>query len=293
MRVLLVICLLIGALPATADENLFGYVRGSETLPEASKEFYEVLTSRNDKGAGYYSALDSETEAEYGVTNSLTILGSVKMQGIQTRGLVIDGYLPKDESYRIKPSGVETALKYNILSPAKDDFGVSLFYALDYAWLDPHSGQKKETLSFETQLLLQKYFLEGELVWVGNLGLESTRAKRAEIADLPPDFDWPTVPEMEVEVKAGSGLSFRVAPRWYLGTEALYETEHETEVGEERWSIFAGPSIHYGSESWWSTLTWIQQLRGGGEVHSAQTDDGLHLVEKTKYEVRFKVGLNF
>jgi hypothetical protein len=34
---------------AQADENLFGYARGAETLPEGSWEVYGVLTNRTDK----------------------------------------------------------------------------------------------------------------------------------------------------------------------------------------------------------------------------------------------------
>jgi hypothetical protein len=180
------------------------------------------------------------------------------------------------------------------LSPAKDDFGLSVYYSIDYAWLDNHSGQKKDTLSLELILLLQKYFLEGEMVWTANLGTESTYAKRGELDDLPAGYDWPTEPEMEIEFIAGTGLSYRFITNWYLGAEALYEAEHETEVGLERYSLFAGPSLHYGSQTWWSTLTYMSQMRGGGEMHSGQTEpDQLHLIEKTKQEVRFKLGFNF
>ena len=33
-------------LSAHADENLFGYVRGSETLPQGSYELYQFVTQR-------------------------------------------------------------------------------------------------------------------------------------------------------------------------------------------------------------------------------------------------------
>ena len=40
-------------------------------------------------------------------------------------------------------------------------------------------------------------------------------------------------------------------------------------------------------------LTWTPQLRGGGLMYPGQTDTSLHLIEKTKQEIRFKIGLNF
>src|SRR3990167_3930485 len=108
---------------ALADESLFGYVKGAETLPKGSWEFDQSLTYRNDKGSGDYSAWDSKTEIEYGVTDRFTASGYLKMQSIDMSGLVVDGYLPGDKDYGMRPSGAEASFKYNFLSPAKDDFG--------------------------------------------------------------------------------------------------------------------------------------------------------------------------
>lgn len=278
---------------ALADENLLGYIRGAESLPESSLELYQVTTARNDKGKGTYKALDSETELEYGVSDKFSVAGSFSMQSVDVSDLLIDGYIPKDESYGLKPSGVGVALKYNFLSPAKDDLGLAVYWGLEYSWLDKHSGQKKDTTSAKLLAIFQKYYLEGEMIWSTNAGMETTYAHRKIIDDAPPGYEWPEDPEMEIEMIAGTGLSYRFIPRWFIGGETLFETEYETEVGQERWTIFAGPSLHYGSELWWATLTWFQQMQGGREKYVDQTDDNLHLVEKTKYEARLKVGFNF
>jgi hypothetical protein len=292
-NLLVVGALLATTLSAQADENLFGTLKGAETLPEGAVGFIQHFNQRSDKGQGSYNALDSKTELEYGISNRLTGAVYLLGQSIQTSGLQIDGYLPKDESYGLRASGVEGSLKYNFLSPAKDDFGLAGYLSTGYSWLDPHSGQKKDKFTIETKLLAQKYFLDGQLVWLGNLGMEASMAQRQPIANLPDDFDWPTHPEMEIGFSASTGLSYRFAPNWFIGAEVLYEAEHETEVGRERWSIHAGPSIHYGGKKWWATLSWLPQLRGGGETYAGQADMNLHLVEKTKQEVRFKVGFNF
>lgn len=285
--------LLAATLSAQADENLFGTLKGAETLPQGAIEFVQHFTQRSDKGQGTYNALDSKTELEYGITNRLTGAVYLRGQSIQTEGLLIDGYIPKNENYGMRASGVEASLKYNFLSPAKDDFGLAGYFSTAYSWLDPHSGQKKDKLTFESKLLAQKYFLDGELIWVGNLGMEATMAQRGAIADLPADFEWSTQPEMEIGFNVGTGVSYRIAPNWFVGAEVMYEAEHETEVGRERWSLHAGPSIHYGAKKWWATLSWMPQLRGGGEAYPGQTDLNLHLIEKTRQEVRLKVGFNF
>jgi hypothetical protein len=278
---------------AIADENLFGYVRGAEPLPRGALEFYTLVTSRQDKGQGHYSALDVGAELEYGVTDKLAIAGRVIAVSVDTSGLTIDGYLPKSGDYGLQLSGAEGSLKYNFLSPARDEIGLSTYTSLSYRTIDPHSGQDKNSLTLEQILMLQKYFLDGQVVLAGNVGLEATRADRARIDDLPEGFDWPSDPEMELELNAGAGLTYRFLPNWYVGAETFYAQENETEVGLERWSLQAGPVIHYGSAKWWATFTWLPQLQGGGETYPGQRDTDLHLVEKTKQEYRLKFGVNF
>jgi hypothetical protein len=171
--------------------------------------------------------------------------------------------------------------------------GISLYVEPIIGTKDPHSGQDKRTYSLEGFLLLQKNFRDDTVIWMTNLGIESTYAKRAALSDLPPDFEWPVIPEMEIETSFGTGISGRIASNWYLGAEALYQSEFETEVGQERWSVFAGPTVHYGARKWWATFTWFPQLRGGGEVVAGQNNSHLHLVEKTKHEWRLKISYNF
>ncbi len=275
-----------------ADENLFGYIRGAETLPKGSSEIYQVITSRQDKGQGTFQALDLKTEFEYGFTDKFTIGSEIKMQSIYSKNILIDAYIPRDIETGLKISGFEIYSKYNFLSPAKDDIGLSAFIAYEQNWLDKHSGQKKNSRSFYFDLLVQKYLSEGEFILVGNVGIESTYARRAALANLPADFEWPTIPEMEIALKLGTGVSYRFVENWFIGTEAIYETEYETEVGQERYSTFVGPSIHYGGQHFWTTLTYFRQINGG-PFEDGQADKNLHLIEKTKYELRLKVGFDF
>jgi opacity protein-like surface antigen len=300
---------LLAATPATADENLFGYLAGAEPTPKGHREMYAWLTHRWDKGAGQYDAYDLKLEYEQGITDRLAGAVYLKGQAIDTSGIRIDGYLPADNQYGMRASGVEASIKYAFLTPALDDIGLAAYFSFSYDWLDAHSGQDKNKYTAESKLLLQKYALDGQLVFVGNLGLEATYSQREPLANLPINNDtgepleWPTTPEMEIGLLAGVGVSYRFAPNWYIGAETLYDTEFETEVGQERWSWQAGPTLHYGAKKWWATLTWFTQVAGGGEQFGPGTFDGqpypgqddsdLHLIEKTKHELRLKLGYNF
>lgn len=293
LRRTLPLLLAFAALPLAAGEEFFGYLKGADTLPKATSETYLWLTQRSDKGAGHYRATNLELEYEYGFSPKFTGNAALKGQSIDTSGLVIDGYLPGAESYSMRASGVELGMKYNFLPAAIAPVGVSAAFSLEHSWLDPHSGRDKKTTSASSDLLLQKYFLDDQLITVANVGLESTYAVRDEISDLPEGFDWPTTPEMEIELTGGAGVMYRFAPRWFAGAETFYQTEFETEIGQERWSWQGGPSLHYANRFWWATATWMPQLRGGGEQYVGQRDTDLHLIEKTKQEFRVKIGVTF
>jgi hypothetical protein len=66
--VLLSLCAL-GPVASRADENLFGYSYGSETLPKGAWETYLWSTWRTDKGIGEYDALDLRLELERGFSD--------------------------------------------------------------------------------------------------------------------------------------------------------------------------------------------------------------------------------
>lgn len=294
MKKFLLGALVLGIVQASwADENLFGYVKGAETLPKDRQELYQWITNRSDKGAGHYSAFDYKTEYERGITNKFNASIALKAMSLDTSGIVIDGYMPSDKKFGFKFTGLEVGGKYNFLSPASEIIGLSNQFELSYSIIDTHSGQDKDTISFENNLIAQKYFMDASLVWVANLMFEGTYAKRGTISNLPENFEWPTKPEMELELQLGTGLSYRFAPNWYAGAETQYETEFETEVGQERWSWFMGPSLHYGAKDYWVTATWFPQIRGGREKFDEQDDRHLHLIEKTKNEFRLKFGYNF
>ena len=77
---------------ASADENLFGYIKGAETMPKGTYELDEQLTYRSDKGVGSYHAWDNKTELEYGVTDKFEAAVYVKAQAINTKNIVIDAF---------------------------------------------------------------------------------------------------------------------------------------------------------------------------------------------------------
>lgn len=273
-----------------ADESLLGFTKSAEPMPAGAMDLVQHTEVHGDKGAGKYQGIYSKTEFEYGITDKFTIAAYIRGQSVTTKGIVIDGYIPADHAGGFDYSGFEISTRYNFLSPAKDDFGLSQYFSYAHLNKDPHSGQGKQVDTLEIRLLAQKYFLDGELVWLGNIGLEATRAQRKAVET---NAEWSLTPEMEIGLLASTGLTYRFIDNWFLGAELAYEQENETRVGLERYSYFAGPTIHHGRQQWWGSLSYLRELAGGGEKFDAQNDTSLHLIERTKNKFLLKIGYNY
>lgn len=280
------LCCSLGAfaVDANADENFFGYVYGSETLPRGGKEIYQWITVRDDKGVGTYRGVDLKTEFEYGFTDRLQ--GSLYLNAVQHK---IQGSAPLDsngdpeypDTNTLRFQGVQTSLKYNILSPFKDAFGFAVYIEPGYSKVHKVSGRPEDTYSLETKLIAQKNFLDDQLVWAANFTVEPEWRRWQDVDES----------EKELEVEFTTGLSYRFAPKWFAGVEARHHSEYPGFKEREHWAVFAGPSLHYGAKRWWWTLTWLPQIEGA-PVDPARSDS-LHLDEHEKNEYRLKVGYNF
>jgi len=263
------------AAPAAADEPLFGYTTLVDTLPKDGKEIELWATLRSDKGTGTYNAYDYRFEFEYGFTDHF--MGALYLNARQHDISDVPGF---ENINQFRFDGVSAEAKYQILSPYKDDFGLGLYAELTYGQIDKISGEPNNEWEFETKLLLQKNFMEDQLIWAGNVILEFAREHEAgEEAEL------------EAKVSLVTGLSYRFAPGWYGGLEARYESIWPAEGPREAWALFLGPTLHYGSKAWWATLTWLPQI--SGKPNDPALSSHLTLEEFEKNEFRLRVGFPF
>jgi hypothetical protein len=261
---------------ARADEQLFGFVRGAETLPKQHWEVYQFVTVRTGKDEGTYYGSDFETEIEYGVTDRFQVSLSVVNHYFYNKDMPD---LPDQNDYKF--GGFEASAKYRILSPFKDPLGLALRVEGGFLWNDEVGGLPQHERYIKPELDLQKDFLDDTLIFNLDLGVEWAWGKK-------PAEEYP----YELSFESAGGVAYRFAPNWYVGFEAhfraeyplfdLYQFEHRV--------LYVGPSIHYGAKNWWATLTWNNQIagKGIGEPATGQT-----FAEEQRNVFRLKVGLNF
>jgi len=266
--------------PARADENLWGYLYGSDTLPKGSTELYNWLTLRTGKGKGTYRGWDEMLELEHGFTDRFQ--ASFYLKGRSHR--IAGGALEDDEDRKLARgldfNGVNVAFKYNLLSVYKDLLGLSLYLEPSYSRIDKISGERMNQFGLESKIILQKNFFDDRLALAYNLTLEPEWAKFKGGER-----------ERELELEHTVGLSYRFAPRWFVGLEGRYHAEYPEFKGPQEGAFFLGPNIHYGAEKWWFTFTFLPQVAGRPPTPGRVRN--LELEEHERYEFRLKIAWVF
>jgi len=265
---------------AHADEQLFGFVRGAETLPQGKSELYQFATLRTGKAEGSYYGFDFETEFEHGFSDKFQASLSLEQRYINNHAVSGDrDALDDTDSYRF--GGIATSVKYRLWSPFKDPLGVALRLEGGYLWHDEVDGLVKHESFIAPEVDLQKNFLEDTLISEMWLGTEWAWGKQ-------PAEQYPR----ELAFQGGAGVSYRFARNWFIGLEGHARAEYPLfDLNNfEHAVVYAGPSIHYSSKRWWVTLTYNYQVWGNGVDEPA---DGKTYAEETTHQLRLKVGFNF
>lgn len=263
------------SLLAVADENLFGTILGSETLPAGHFDLYQTTSLRTGKDQGHYYGWDIDSEVEYGVTDRFQMSMEVKQHIFDTHG--VDG-LDNGTYYRF--GGVELAAKYRFNSVFKDSYGLTFRPEIGFLRYDDVGGLIQKEIFISPNLIYQKNFFDDTLIFVANAGIELAWGKKpAEEYDK------------ELSFQGGMGLTYRVAPNWFVGGEARIRSEYPDFklINHEHTAVFVGPAIHYASEKWWATLQWGYQVWGEG----IDEPQGHTFAEETWNEFRLKIGFNF
>lgn len=309
MGTLITVVSLLTCLAAQADESLWLYTKGTDTRPKGTFEAKFSNISRIGKDSGDYKFHDMRPELEYGITDRLTV--SIEAMFFKHDYSVNDPELQpmydtqggEDERFKqTQFGGYEVSFKYNVLSPYKDAFGLSL--GLGYERREKYrlDGAGVNQNSYVTSIFLQKNFLDDTLVVAGNLKTEFERRKS------------PGVLEEEISLDMSVGVSYRFSPRWFVGMEWRQQSDYlnPQEEGEfnpdldrssfdlgdfrvgsrHQYGQYLGPTLHYADEGWWATVGALWQIKGGGSEFSYSTS-GRNWDEHERLHLGFTLAYEF
>ncbi len=301
----------IGVGAVHADERLWVYARGVDTLPQGELETVLGTITMLDKNSGDYRRTEIRPEIEYGVTDRLTVIGELiyfdhdysvddadLLPMYETQGGAGGSF--DDTQY----GGFEIAAKYNVLSVYQNPLGLSFglgyehreTYRLDGAPID------QDTAVIRTSL--QSNFLDDTLVFALSPKVELERRTS------------PDVLEEEIGLDIAAGVSYRFAPGWNAGLEFRHQSDYlspqengvyEPALDPSNWDLgdisvgsqfqygnYLGPTVHYASKEWWFTAGALYQIVGGGkEEAGAYVRDDRNWDEHERWQLGLAIGYEF
>lgn len=298
---------LLGAIPAMADEPLFGYVYTTDTLPQGQKEVEQWLTLREGRSQGKFHTWQARTEFSYGVTDAFQLSGYLNFARADVNHNSPSGDTSTPEIFadyqadpnspfrknRFESASIEAI--YRFMSPYTDSFGAAIYF-------EPSIGPR--TVEMETRLIFQKNYLDDRLVFAANITLgQEWRYLHGDTSADPSDADFRDHWDKETDVNFGFAGSYRFTSNWSAGMELLNEREwaglnplRASQRTNQAW--YLGPTIHYGGKDYFWTLTALAQLPVAKDYANKGSDsfvvNGITNADDfEKYRLRFKIGMYF
>ena len=290
-----------------ADENLWIYTKGTDTRPADSWELKLQDISKFGKNSGDYIFNEIRPQVEYGVTDRLTLGAELLIfdhhySNVQWAPMVDTQGGPDGSFDKTQVGGVEVSAKYNILSPYKDWIGLALGFSYEYRGAYRLDGADIDQHSLVPKIYLQKNWLDNTLVWAfqGKMELERRTS--------------PGVLEEEIAFDLATGLSYRIAPKWFVGIEARWQSDFlspeidgnppegkpsswdfgDFQLGDQfQYGLYVGPSVHYAEENWWATLGVLWQVKGWSADGAEASNQGKDWDEHERVHAGFIIGFEF
>ena len=188
------------------------------------------------------------------------------------------GHPPLKPYSRGRIDGATAELAWRLTSPYLSAFGTAVIADLTAG---PH------TRSARLRGVLQKNFRDDTLILAANAFVELERREGAPTRAK--------VTALEVDL----GASYRVAANWSLAAEYRLRTEYSGHdlSGRQYTAHFLGPTLHYGGQRWFFTLTALRQLDASVRAPALRADvsDGrLYGARHTRWDgFRVRTGRTF
>lgn len=249
----------LAAGPAQATTRHFNQTYESGVLNPGSAELEPWTTFRHGR-AHSFTAYDLRLEYEVGVVPNLQTslywnFSSVTQDdaGVRTTTTRLDS--------------VSSEWKYKLSDPVADALGSAVY-------LEGTAGT--DNAEVEAKLILDKRF--GSLLVAANL-----------VGDHEWNWAAPGDTKREAGFELDTAIGYFVTPSFIAGIEARSTSELEDADELESSVIYAGPSIGFSTESWWTTLSFTPQIAA---LKGASAGSHLDLDRQERMQARVIFGFH-
>ncbi|MCX6290567.1 MAG: hypothetical protein NT126_02230 [Bacteroidetes bacterium] len=248
---------------STAQDRVFTQTYQSNVIPSGVKEFEYWSTLRSGR-KNYYNALDQRVEFEVGLGQKIQTAFYLNVN-TESAG-TLDGI---EQSSSI---GFSNEWKFKLTDPVANKFGTALYAEIGF------NGREIE---LEGKFILDKKVGNNILAFNGSAEYEI----KYDVADGK------TITETETPFELNFAYLHLINSHFGIGLEARNHNEVAEGAGWENSVWYAGPSFHFGSESWLINLN-IQPQLFNARKESGSTET-LELSAHEKVEARLIVSFDF
>jgi hypothetical protein len=271
--------LLAASTPASADEPMFGYVNTTDLLPRGKWQLEQWATFREGDGAGRYRAIEARSEFDYGVADNLQLTAYLNASHVASRLTPEEARVaragPVGRGSRTTLDSVTGEAIWRVASPYLPPVGFALLS-------DVTAGRRRPV--FGLKAIAQKNFYEDTLVLAANARLE---VGEREVS--PASLRRLSVRRTEFSL----GASYRFRPNWSGAVELRHRRRH-VEGGQENSALVLGPSLHYGGERWFWTLSALARVSSNRRRPDTLASGQALLAENARWDgVRLRLGRTF
>jgi hypothetical protein len=254
-----------------ADERRFNYTYEPEVLPKGAFEFEQWVTLRSQRTKagtvqqGNFNRWQIREELEYGVSDRATV--ALYLNGEATSFKDFSATPPASSS-TTEFTGVSLEGRYQLLSPARNPVGLTLYF-------EPRFGSSE--IELEQKIILGQR--HGDWKWALNLGHA---------------VEWKNdLHDREGELELSFGLARDLGKHWSLGLELRNHNELPDYRRWENTALFLGPVVNYRQEKFWTTLTVLPQIYGRNFLGNPDGNTSLDLAGHERIHVRLILGISF
>jgi hypothetical protein len=273
--------LLASPTPAGADEPMFGYVNTTDLLPKGKWQLEQWASLKVGDGPGRYRAIEGRSELDYGAADDLQLTAYLTYSHLDSRltaeEALAAGATTVGRRVHTTLDSVTGEAIWRLASPYLQPVGLALL-------ADVTAGRERPV--FGLKAIAQKNFREDTLILAAN-----ARVEFGERELSPVTLTRRAVRRTELSL----GASYRFRPNWSGAVELRHRRRH-VEGGLQRTALFLGPSLHYGGERWFCTMTAL--VRVSSRLSRPRPDEFLSgralLAESARWDgLRLRVGRTF
>jgi hypothetical protein len=260
---------------------IFGFTEGADTESAGEKEVENDLQGRLAKRSGSYTALETKSEVEFGLTNNLMI--EFALFGAYHR---IEGVPDFDDRNAARFDGASAEVKYRLLDRNVHGFGLAFSIEPEWHLYSDVTGRRESSYGLEAKLYADKELIPEKLFLAGNVTYEPEVVLANE---FDPDTGRFTKWERESGLQVSGAISGALNPQLFVGAELRYLATYGGNFLNhlEGRAVYLGPTL-FARLSPKSTITLAYSFQVAGKA-SEEPDKSLDLrnFEHQQFRVRW------